>query len=258
MAPDYAQQDLFEAIAGQKYPAWGVYVQVMTEAQAANFHVNPFDLTKVWPHAMHPLLEVGEIVLHKNPENYFAEVEQAAFSPSNIVPGMGFSPDKVLQARLFSYPDAQRYRVGSNYQQLPVNKPRCPFHNHQRDGAMRFDDNGGAAPNYEPNAKGDVSEDKKHRQPAISLEGNIDRHDHRIKNDDYTQAGNLFRLMDTPAKKRLIENIVESMKNAPPAIQAVQIAHFSKADPDYGEGVAAGLEMRIEEISANQCLTVVE
>lgn len=240
-APDYAQQDLFEAIAKNNHPKWGVYVQVMTEAQAEKFHVNPFDLTKVWPYAMHPLIEVGEMVLDKNPENYFAEVEQAAFSPSNVVPGMGFSPDKVLQARLFAYPDAQRYRIGGNYQHLPVNKPRCPFHNHQRDGAMRFDGNGGSAPNYEPNVAQEIVEKSEHRHPAMPIQGHIDRHDHRAGNDDYTQAGNLFRLLDADAKQRLIDNIVVSMKSVPREIQLVQIAHFSKADSAYGKGVAEGL-----------------
>lgn len=242
--PDYAQRDLFNAIARKDYPAWRVCIQVMTPDKIQHCAFNPFDLTKVWPHADFPLLEVGEMVLNKNPENYFAEVEQAAFAPTNIVPGMDFSPDKVLQARIFSYPDAQRYRIGSNYQHLPINKPQCPFHNYQRDGAMRFDGNNGAQVNYEPNSFDGPMEDTTYRGSAILAEGSIDRHDHRKNNDDYTQAGNLFRLMNAEQKKQLIDNIVQSMRSVPQAIQMLQIKHFLQADREYGMGVTQGLKIK--------------
>src|ERR1700721_1878489 len=157
--PDYAQRDLFEAIAKGDFPKWRVSIQVMPEKEAETYHINPFDLTKVWPHCDYPLIEVGELVLDRNPVNYFAEVEQAAFEPKNIVPGMGYSPDKMLQARLISYPDAHRYRLGTNYDALPVNRPQCPVHTYTRDGAMRFDGNFGPDVNYEPNSFGGPTQD---------------------------------------------------------------------------------------------------
>lgn len=239
--PDYAQHDLFVAIEKREFPAWQVCIQVMTEKQAVDFEFNPFDLTKVWSQKDFPLLEVGEMVLNKNPENYFAEVEQAAFAPTNIVPGMGFSPDKVLQARIFSYPDAQRYRMGSNYQLLPVNKPQCPFHHYQRDGAMRFDDNGGANANYDPNGLQGPVENAAYREPPLEVQGHVDRYDHRHGNDDYIQAGTLYRLMSQPEKDRLIHNIVTSMRGIPVDIQRAQIEHFLRADREYGLGIARGL-----------------
>ena len=246
--PDYAQRDLFNAIKEGSFPKWRVCVQIMTEAQAEKFKYNPFDLTKVWPHKEYPLIEVGEMTLDRNPENYFAEVEQAAFEPSNIVPGMGFSPDKMLQARLLSYPDAHRYRLGVNYDALPVNRAKgCPVHTYHRDGAMRFDDNGGIGPNYEPNSFGGPVEDPAYREPMRPISGDIGRHNHRDGNDDYTQAGDLFRLMTADAKARLIDNIVASLKHAPKRIQEKQIGHFLKADPAYGAGVAKALGIEVGE-----------
>ena len=242
--PDYAQRDLFNAIANKNCPAWQVCIQVMTEQQAHELHHNPFDLTKVWSQKSFPLIEVGELVLNKNPENYFAEVEQAAFAPTNIVPGMGFSPDKVLQARIFSYPDAQRYRIGTNYQQLPVNKPQCPFQHYQRDGAMRFDDNGGSQVNYEPNSFNGPAEDPKYQEAPTPLTGTVGRHPHD-NHDDYTQAGDLFRLMNADQKSLLINNIVGSMRDVPLDIQQLQMTHFLKADPDYGLGIAQGLGIAV-------------
>lgn len=239
--PDYAQKDLFEAIAQKQFPAWKVCIQVMTEQAAGNCAFNPFDLTKVWSQRQYPLMEVGEMVLNKNPENYFAEVEQAAFAPTNIVPGMGFSPDKVLQARIFSYPDAQRYRIGTNYQALSVNKPQCPYHHYQRDGAMSADGNHGAQINYEPNSFGGPKEAAHYKEPALGLKGETDRYDHREGNDDYTQAGDLYRLMSTEEKSRLVNNIAASLRQAPESIQLLQISHFSKADKNYGLEVAQAL-----------------
>jgi catalase len=246
--PDYAQRDLFEAIAKGDFPKWRVSVQIMPEREAEAYHINPFDLTKVWPHKDYPLHEVGELVLDRNPENYFAEVEQAAFEPRNVVPGMGFSPDKMLQARLISYPDAHRYRLGVNYDSLPVNKPQCPFHTYNRDGAMRFDGNYGAQPNYEPNSFNGPTEDPKFRERPKEVSGTVDRHNHRLDSDYYTQPGNLFRLMKRDAKDRLISNIVGSLGAVPRRIQELQVQHFYKADPAYGTGVAKGLGLDIQEI----------
>jgi catalase len=239
--PDYAQRDLFEAIAAGEFPAWRVCVQVMSEVQAAALAFDPFDLTKVWPHRIAPLVEVGEMRLNRNPENYFAEVEQAAFSPGNIVPGMGYSPDRVLQGRLFAYADAHRYRLGVNHTQLPVNRPRCPMHNTNRDGAMRFDGNFGAAANYSAVDSDTVQPDPARREPALALEGPADRYDHRLENDDFTQAGDLFRLMSADQQRLLMDVIAGSLIQAPVEIQRRQLGHFAKADRAYGAGVAARL-----------------
>jgi len=246
--PDYAQRDLFEAIAKGDFPKWRVSIQVMPEKEAETYHINPFDLTKVWPHCDYPLIEVGELVLDRNPVNYFAEVEQAAFEPKNIVPGMGYSPDKMLQARLISYPDAHRYRLGTNYDALPVNRPQCPVHTYTRDGAMRFDGNSGSAPNYEPNSFNGPAEDPAYRERPRTITGSVDRHSHRLDGDYYSQPGNLFRLMKPDARDRLIGNIVGSMKSIPRRIQELQIQHFYKADPAYGTGVANGLGLNMQEI----------
>jgi catalase len=243
--PDYAQRDLFDAIQRGDFPKWRVAVQIMPEKEAESYHINPFDLTKVWPHKDYPLIEAGELVLDRNPVNYFAEVEQAAFEPRNIVPGMGFSPDKMLQARLISYPDAHRYRLGVNYDSLPVNRPQCPVHTYHRDGAMRFDGNAGSAPNYEPNSFSGPAEDPAYRERPRTIAGSVDRHNHRLDADYYTQPGNLFRLMTPDARQRLIGNIVASMKPVPQRIQELQIEHFRKADPAYGSGVAAGLGLSL-------------
>lgn len=177
------------------------------------------------------------------PQNYFTEVEQAGFSPANVVPGIGHSPDKMLQFRIVSYADAHRYRLGVNYDSLPVNRPHVPVHTYHRDGSMRFDDNAGGAVNYEPNSFGGPHEDTRYKEPPLKLSGDADRYDHREGNDDYTQAGNLFRLMTPDAQARLIANLVDSMKSVPRVIQERQVRHFSQADPAYGEGVAKGLEL---------------
>jgi Catalase/Catalase-related immune-responsive len=211
---------------------------------------NPFDLTKVWPHKDFPLIEVGVLELNRNPANYFAEVEQASFSPANVVPGVSHSPDKMLQFRIFSYADAHRYRLGVNYESLPVNRPRCPVHNYHRDGAMRFDGNEGGAVNYEPNSFGGPQQDHAFREPPLPITGDADRHDHRAGNDDYSQAGNLFRLMSAAQKKLLIAALVGAMRGVPVEIQKRQIAHFAKADPAYGADVAEGLGVKVTEAAA--------
>jgi catalase len=235
------QEALFGTIERGEYPRWGVCVQVMPELDAANTPYNPFDLTKVWPHADYPLIEVGVMELNRNPDNYFAEIEQAAFSPSNIVPGIGFSPDKMLQARIFSYADAHRYRLGTHYEALPVNTPRCPVRHYHKDGAMRFfrNDSGNPDAYYEPSSFGGPTQDPGVKEPPLRLSGDADRWDHREGNDDYTQPGILFRLMAPDARERLMDNIAEAMQGVPTEIVRRQVAHFYRADPDYGIGVAA-------------------
>ncbi|NKB21778.1 MAG: catalase [Alphaproteobacteria bacterium] len=231
------QRDLYDAIERGDFPKWTVKVQIMSEAEAEKTSYNPFDLTKVWPHAEFPLIEVGTMELNRNPENYFAEVEQAAFTPANVVPGIGHSPDKMLQMRILSYGDAQRYRVGANHQALPVNAPKCPVHNYQRDGAMRFDGNNGGAVNYEPNSVGGPVEDQSVKEPPLAVGDVADRYDHRDENDDYTQAGNLFRLMSSEEQGRLMDTIAGAMEGVPEEIINRQVGYFHRADPDYGNGI---------------------
>ncbi len=242
--PDYHTRQLFEMIERGEFPKWTFYVQVMPEKDAENYRWNAFDLTKVWPHADYPLIEVGVLELNKNPENYFAEVEQSAFSPANVVPGISFSPDKMLQARIFAYADAHRYRLGVNYESLPVNRPRAAeVNNYQRDGHMRFDDNGGGAPNYEPNSFNGPVEDHAFEEPPLRISGDAARYDQkRGVDDDYIQPGNLYRLMSDEEKTRLAQNIARSLRNTPKEIQERMLGHFSKADPDYGNRVARELK----------------
>ncbi|MBK3734341.1 catalase [Azospirillum brasilense] len=240
--PDHATRDLFAAIRDGDFPAWTVSVQIMPEVEADSYRINPFDVTKVWPHADYPLVEIGELVLNRNPQNYFAEVEQAAFSPANVVPGVSFSPDKMLQGRLFAYADAHRYRLGANHQALPVNRPHAAeVRNHQRDGAMRFDGNGGGSPNYEPNSFGGPVQNRAVAEPPLRIAGDAARYDHREGNDDYAQAGALFRLIGAEAQERLMDTIANSLGEAPGFIQRRQLAHFFAADPAYGAGIAKRL-----------------
>ena len=242
-----AQRDLFQAIEGGDYPRWRFCIQVMTEAQAEAAAFNPFDLTKVWPHADYPLVEVGVLELNRNPDNYFAEVEQASFSPSNIVPGIGFSPDKVLQARIFAYADAHRYRVGTHYEQLPVNRPRCPVRHYHADGAMRFDAPGRTDAYYEPNSFGGPAQEARFAEPPLKLMGDADRWNHREGNDDYGQARALFLLMTPDQQRQLFENIAAAMAGVPETIQRRQIGHFLKIHTDYGYGVAERLGLEVAE-----------
>lgn len=233
------QRDLYQAIERGEYPSWTLYIQVMTQDQADAFKWNPFDLTKVWPHADFPLIDVGQLELNRNPENYFAEMEQAAFNPSNVVPGIGFSPDKVLQARLMSYADAHLYRLGTNYQQLPVNRPRCPVMHYQRDGQMSVGQ-GGASPNYFPNSvPGTPAEDPLAAEPPQPL-GDVaaDRFDSAVDHDDYTQAGLLWNLFSEEEKQRTVKAISGSLGQCTEEIQLRQLCHFFRADPDYGQRVA--------------------
>jgi len=239
------QEDLFGSLERGEFPRWRVCIQVMPEADAVTTPFNPFDLTKVWPHGDYPLIEVGVMELNRNPENYFAEIEQAAFSPSNIVHGIGFSPDKMLQARVFSYADAHRYRLGTHYEALPVNAPRCPVHNYHKDGAMKFTpptSNPDAF--YEPNSMNGPVQDPSYREPPLRISGDADHYDHRVGNDDFGQPRALFLLFDQGQRQRLFANVAASMGGVPKPIIDRQLALFAHVHPDYAAGVAAALERR--------------
>ncbi len=240
--PEHSQRDLFEAIERKEFPKWKMQIQVMTESQAQSAKVNPFDVTKVWPHKDFPRIDVGEIVLNRNPENYFHDVEQAAFAPSSVVPGLGFSPDRMLQGRLFSYADAHRYRLGVNYHQIPVNKPKNESFSYHRDGIGRVDGNGGSVHHYHPNSFDEVGEYKSENPTPYLGSGPVQRYDHRLDEDYHSQAGNLYRLMNADQRKLLVTNIAGAMKSIPAFIQERQIGHFMKADVEYGGGVARALK----------------
>ena len=242
------QEQLYGTIESGEFPRWTMYVQIMPEADASKTAYNPFDLTKVWPHAEYPLIEVGELELNRNPDNYFAEIEQAAFSPSNVIPGIGFSPDKVLQARIFAYADAHRYRLGTHYEALPVNAPRCPVHHYHKDGAMRFfnNDSGNADAYYEPNSFAGPIDNAEYLEPPLALEGDISRYDHREDNDDYSQPRALFQLFDDAQQKRLFSNIADAMQGVPEDIVHRQLRHFHLAHPSYALGVAEALGIKYE------------
>ncbi len=239
--PDHSQRDLFEAIERKDFPKWTMFIQVMPEADALKAKINPFDVTKVWTHKEYPRIEVGEIVLNRNPENYFHDVEQAAFAPSSVVPGLGFSPDRMLQGRLFSYADAQRYRLGVNYHQIPVNRPKNDSLHYHRDGAGRVDGNGGGDRHYHPNSFDEVVEYQDDAPPPYLGTGPVGRHNHRADEDYHSQAGALYRLMQADQRQLLVDNIAGAMRSIPEFIQERQIAHFMKADRDYGEAVKKAL-----------------
>jgi len=244
------QEDLFGSIERGDFPRWNLQIQIMPEMDAENTPYNPFDLTKVWPHKDYPMIPVGVVELNRNPDNYFAQIEQAAFSPSNAVPGIGFSPDKMLQARVFSYADAHRHRLGTHYESLPVNAPLCPVHNYAKDGAMRFFDNNTSYSDayYEPNSFDGPVEDPSVQEPPLKISGDAARYNHRVGNDDYTQPGNLFRLFNEGQRQRLFSNIATAMTGVPQYIVERQLGHFDKADPAYGAGVRAALAGRkVEE-----------
>lgn len=242
------QADLYNAIEEGNNPSWVLKIQVMTEEQAENSPYNPFDLTKVWPHADYPLIEVGVMELNRNPENFFAEVEQSAFNPASVVPGISFSPDKMLQGRLFAYGDAQRYRLGVNHNHIPVNAPRCPVHSYHRDGAMRVDGNFGGTIGYEPNSKDEWQEQPDHSEPPMHLSGAADRWDHREDDDYFSQPGNLFRLMTAEQQQALFENTARAVGGASIEVQKRHIGNCLKADPAYGEGVAKALGISLDGV----------
>ncbi len=236
------QRDLYDAIERGDFPKWTLYVQVMPETDAEKVPYHPFDLTKVWPHADYPLIEVGEFELNRNPENFYADVEQSAFAPGNLVPGIGVSPDKMLQARLFNYADAQRYRLGTNYQQIPVNAARCPVHSNHRDGIGRVDGNYGGLPHYEPNSFQQWQEQPQFREPPLKIGNVADWFNFREDDADYyKQPGDLFRLMNPAQQQMLFDNTARAMGDAPDFIKQRHIDNCSKADPAYGAGVAKAL-----------------
>lgn len=240
-----AQRDLYEAIEAGNHPKWTLYVQIMPEADAATYRYHPFDLTKVWSKKDYPLLEVGELELNRNPDNYHADVEQAAFSPANVVPGIGFSPDRMLQGRLFSYGDAARYRLGVNHHQIPVNCPRAAAHvnSFHRDGAMRVDGNQGSVPSIEPNSYGRFQEQRGYADPALTVGAVADRFDYRADDDNYfEQPGILFRAMTAEQQTVLFENTARAITGASVTTIKRHIANCTQADPAYGEGVRKACE----------------
>jgi catalase len=246
--PDYHHCDLLQAIERGEYPSWTLKMQVMPVADAATYRFNPFDLTKVWPYRGHPLMEVGTLVLNRNPDNYFADVEQAAFNPADFVPGIGPSPDKMLQGRLFAYGDAHRYRLGINHTLLPVNRPRATAaHNYGRDGYMRFDGNGGRAKNYEPNSFGGPSQTNQPLYAALEVHGLAAPHEweRHPEDNDFVQAGNLYRVMSEEEKQRLVANIAASLARVSreDIIQRC-VGYFREADKDYGDGLVKAIEAR--------------
>ena len=238
------QEALFGGIEDGHFPRWTLQVQVMTEAEAQQTSYNPFDLTKVWPHAEFPPIEVGYMELNRNADNYFAEIEQAAFSPSNIVPGIGHSPDKMLQARVFSYADAHRYRLGTHYEALPVNQPKCPVHHYHKDGQMNFfgQKTGATDAYYEPNSMGGAIEDPSVKEPPLALEGDADRYNHRDGNDDYGQPRALHdKVMNAEERARLYMNPAQAMQGVPQAIVDRALSHYDKVAIAYGDGIRAAL-----------------
>ncbi|MCS3468457.1 catalase [Pseudomonas sp. JUb42] len=236
------QRDLYESIENGDFPRWTVFVQIMPENEAGTYHLNPFDLTKVWPHGDYPLIEVGVMELNRNADNFFAEVEQAAFNPANIVPGISFSPDKMLQGRLFSYGDAQRYRLGVNHFLIPVNAPKCPVHSYHRDGAMRVDGNMGGTTSYEPNSNGEWEEQPDFAEPPLSIEGAADHWNHREDTDYFSQPRALFQLMNPQQQQALFDNTARAIKGASQQVIERHIGHCTQADPAYGAGVRKAIE----------------
>ncbi|MFI3331156.1 MAG: catalase [Rikenellaceae bacterium] len=241
---DSNRRDLFDAIERGDFPRWQFQIQVMSEEQADDSKMNPFDMTKVWPHKDYPLIDVGILELNRNPENFFAEVEQAAFNPMNIIPGIGYSPDRMLQARLFSYGDAQRYRLGVNHYDIPVNKPRCPFHSYHRDGMMRTDANHGSTIAYEPNSYGQWQDSPELLDLPQKIEGDAFVYNEREYDDDYfSQVGDLFRLMSPEQQMVLFENTARAMMGSEEFIKQRHVSNCMKADVNYGQGLSRAMGM---------------
>ena len=242
-------RDLYNAIAAGDFPRWTLYFQIMTEEQARQHRENPFDITKVWSHKEYPLIEVGVIELNRNPENYFADVEQAAFNPAHIVPGIGLSPDKLLQGRLFSYGDAQRYRLGVNHDQIPVNRARCPMHSFHRDGTMRVDGNSGATKGYSPNSIGEWQTGEAHYAHSDVTGESMRYNPYEERTDDcFIQPGNLYRLMTDDKRKLLISNTVDDIMPVTENIKYRHAAHCYLADKEYGTRLAEALKLTLGEV----------
>ncbi|HRY32176.1 MAG TPA: catalase [Bacteroidales bacterium] len=245
--PDYAQRDLVEAIGKGEFPKWALKIQVMTEIQAHKLPWNPFDITKIWPHADFPLIDAGIMELNEIPANYFEDVEQSAFAPAHVVDGIGLSPDKLLQGRILAYPDAHRYRLGANYEQIPVNRPLKPAAHYQRDGMMSVMGNGGDAPNYSPNSFDKIEADPAYREPALPLEAApADFYDRNEGDDHYSQPGDLYRkVMNDEDRKHTVMNLLSSLKGVggpkKDEILMRQLDHFYKVDRDLAKQLAGGL-----------------
>ena len=248
MDREYHGKDLFEAIERGDYPKWTMYIQVMTEEQAKNHYENPFDITKIWPHAEYPLIEAGILELNRNPENYFAEVEQAAFTPAHVVPGIGFSPDRFLQGRLFSYGDAQRYRLGVNHNHIPVNRAKVQVNEYHRDGAMRVDGNYGAAPAYTPNSYGVWTAQPEVMEPPLDLECAMYRYDPKDDptDDCFRAGGNLWRVMTEDKRQILIRNTADDIAPVTRNIKYRHAVHCYLADKEYGERLARALDLDMD------------
>jgi catalase len=244
------QRDLFEAIGRGEFPRWTLLVQVMTEAEAKAYKENPFDITKVWSQKDYPLREVGVLELNRNPENYFADVEQAAFTPANIVPGLGLSPDKLLQARIFVYGDAHRYRLGVNHHEIPVNKPQVATHSYHRDGQMRVDGNHGATLGYQPNSLGQWAEQPEQAEPPLEIDGLLQAYEPKddVTDDCFRQPGDLYRLMTEEKRALLIDNTARNIDGVTPNVQIRHAAHCYLADKEYGTRLATALKLDIAEV----------
>jgi catalase len=254
MDREYHGKDLYESIEKGDFPKWTMYIQIMTEEQAKNHYENPFDITKIWPKGEFPLIEVGVYELNRNPENYFAEVEQAAFTPAHVVPGIGFSPDRFLQGRLFAYGDAQRYRLGVNHNQIPVNRAKVAVNEYHRDGAMRVDGNYGSTPAYTPNSYGYWTAQPEVMEPPLDLDGAMYRYDPKDDptDDCFRAGGNLWRLLAEDKKQILIDNTVADIAPVTENIKYRHAVHCYWADHEYGErfAKAAGLSIdKVKELS---------
>lgn len=256
--PNHATRDLYQAIEQGEYPTWTVYVQIMTQEQAKQYRFDPFDVTKVWYHSDFPLIELGKMVLNRNPENYYAEVEQAAFAPSSFVPGIGASPDKLLQGRMFAYADAHRYRLGANHLQIPVNTAKhAAAMTNMRDGYMSVDGNGGHQPHYYPNTvPGTPAPNPTFAPPAVEIQAVLDRHTRPTEDVDFIQPGELYRrVLDDMHKEHLVSNIVGHLCGAKQHLQYRQAALFYKADEEYGSRVAEGLGLDLERVKQLAAMT---
>ncbi|MCL1913724.1 MAG: catalase [Eubacteriaceae bacterium] len=243
-----SQHDLFNAIEHGDFPRWTLFIQIMTEEQAQHHRDNPFDVTKVWSHKEYPLIEVGVLELNRNPENYFADVEQSAFNPANIVPGIGYSPDKLLQGRLFSYGDSHRYRLGVNHMSIPVNAPKVPVHSYHRDGHMRVDGNYGATKGYHPNSMGEWEAQPEYKEPPLALEGAMDHYDQYADDDCFYQPGDLYRLLTEDKRKLLIMNTATNIAPVTDNIKYRHAAHCYLADAEYGQRIAEALCLELDKV----------
>ncbi len=252
--PDFHRRDLFAAIAHGEFPAWRLEMQIMPYEDAATYRFNPFDLTKVWPHGDYPLIPVGRLVLNRNPINHFAEIEQGAFEPSNMVPGIGPSPDKMLLGRMFSYPDTHRHRIGANYLQLPVNRPLAPVHSYSKDGAMAYT-NGDTQPVYAPNSYGGPQADPDRYSDAgwTVDDGEMIRAAYTLRADDsdFIQPGNLYRhVLSQVEQDHLVTNIVGHMSHdVSGTVTERAVRRWLQVDPDLGARVARGLGMDVPPVT---------